>query len=120
MAEDVPSEDDLRKAIDEMSVASILSSMTTSIASLGFYKTMQETRDLREARLAIEALRALEPVLREGGVDEALVRDLEQARANLQLAYAKAVSEADLRLPRTKTGVRLEPDPHRVVGDAAL
>ena len=37
--------------------------------------------------------RALEPVLREGGVDEAVVRDLEQARANLQLAYAKAVSE---------------------------
>jgi hypothetical protein len=32
-------------------------------------------------------------VLREGGVDEALVRDLEQARANLQLAYAKAVAE---------------------------
>jgi hypothetical protein len=26
-------------------------------------------------------------------VDEALVRDLEQARANLQLAYAKAVGE---------------------------
>jgi hypothetical protein len=32
-------------------------------------------------------------VLREGGVDEALVRDLEQARLNLQLAYAKAVEE---------------------------
>jgi hypothetical protein len=31
--------------------------------------------------------------LREGGVDEALVRDLEQARTNLQLAYAKAISE---------------------------
>jgi hypothetical protein len=35
----------------------------------------------------------MEPVLREGGVDEAVVRDLEQARMNLQLAYAKAVSE---------------------------
>jgi hypothetical protein len=44
-------------------------------------------------RLAIDALRALEPVLREGGVDESVVRDLEQARANLQLAYAKAVDE---------------------------
>ena len=43
--------------------------------------------------MAIEALRALEPVLRESGVDEAVVRDLEQARANLQLAYAKAVEE---------------------------
>jgi hypothetical protein len=52
-----------------------------------------EARDLPQARLAIEALRALEPVLGEGGVDEALVRDLEQARLNLQLAYAKAVEE---------------------------
>jgi hypothetical protein len=34
-------------------------------------------------------------VLREGGVDDAIVRDLEQARANLQLAYAKAVTETE-------------------------
>jgi hypothetical protein len=54
-----------------------------------------EARDLEQARLAIETLRALEPVLREGGLDEAIVRDLEQARTNLQLAYAKAVSEAE-------------------------
>ena len=37
-------------------------------------------------------------MLREGGVDEAVVRDLEQARANLQLAYARAVAGA--RSPR--------------------
>jgi hypothetical protein len=54
----------------------------------------EEARDLAQARLAIEALRALEPVLREGGVDAEVLRDLEQARANLQLAYAKAVSDA--------------------------
>ncbi len=52
-----------------------------------------EARDLNEVRLAIETLRALDPVLRDGGVDEAVVRDLEQARANLQLAYASAVTE---------------------------
>ena len=46
-------------------------------------------------KLAIEALRALDPVLREAGVDEAIVRDLEQARANLQLAYAAAVADSD-------------------------
>jgi hypothetical protein len=53
-----------------------------------------EARDLEQVRLAVESLRALEPVLREGGVDEPIVRDLEQARANLQLAYAKAVTDA--------------------------
>ncbi len=52
-----------------------------------------EARDLEQARLAIETLRALEPVLREGGVDDAIVRDLEQARTNLQLAYATAIAE---------------------------
>ena len=52
-----------------------------------------EARDLDQARLAIESLRALDPVLREAGVDDAVVRDLEQARTNLQLAYAKAVEE---------------------------
>ena len=56
-------------------------------------------RDLAEkfvvSRTSVrEALRALEPVLREGGVDDATVRDLEQARTNLQLAYASAVGGA--------------------------
>ena len=61
--------------------------------SIGFRRVSEEARDLPQARLAIEALRALEPVLRENGVDEALVRDLESARANLQLAYASAVAK---------------------------
>ena len=52
-----------------------------------------DARDLEQARLAIETLRALEPVLREGGVEDAIVRDLEQARTNLQLAYATAIGE---------------------------
>jgi hypothetical protein len=66
--------------------------LATSV-SIGFHRVSEDARDLPQARLAIESLRALEPVLREGGVEESLVRDLEQARMNLQLAYAKAVSE---------------------------
>ena len=62
-------------------------------ASIGFRRVAAQSRDLPQSRLAIESIRALEPVLREHGVEEALVRDLEQARMNLQLAYAKAVSE---------------------------
>ncbi len=65
----------------------------SAAASIGFHRLSAEARDLEQVRLAIESLRALDPVLREGGVDEAIVRDLEQARTNLQLAYAKAVSE---------------------------
>lgn len=90
----LPTEDELREALDRIEVADILLNALSAIASIGFRRVSAEARDLAEVRLAIESLRALDPVLREGGVDEAVVRDLEQARANLQLAYASAVSEA--------------------------
>ena len=89
----LPTEEELREALDRIGVADILLNALSAIASIGFRRVSAEARDLNEAKLAIESLRALEPVLREGGVDEAVVRDLEQARTNLQLAYAKAVSE---------------------------
>ena len=88
-----PTEEDLREALDRVGVADVLLQALSATASLGFRRVSVEARDLGQARLAIEALRALEPVLREGGVDDAVVRDLEQARANLQLAYAAAVAE---------------------------
>jgi hypothetical protein len=89
----LPSEEELREALDRIGVADILLNALSATASIGFRRVSAEARDLDEVKLAIESLRALEPVLREGGVDEAVVRDLEQARTNLQLAYAKAVSE---------------------------
>jgi hypothetical protein len=94
VAEDkLPSEEELLEALDRIAVADVLVQALATTASLGFRRVSPEARDLAQARLAIEALRALDSVLREGGADEALVGDLEQARANLQLAYAKAVNE---------------------------
>ena len=90
----LPTEEELREALGKVGVADVLLNALTAAVSLGFHRLTPEARDLGQARLAVEALRALEPVLREGGVDEQVVRDLEQARANLQLAYAKAVSES--------------------------
>jgi hypothetical protein len=92
-ASELPSEEELRDALERVGVSDVLVNALSATASLGFHRLSAEARDLPQARLAIEALRALEPVQREGGVDESLVRDLEQARANLQLAYAKAVAE---------------------------
>jgi biotin carboxylase len=86
-------DEELLKALDRIGVADVLVQALATTASIGFRRVSAEARDLAQARLAIESLRALEPVLREGGVEEALVRDLEQARANLQLAYATAVAE---------------------------
>ena len=100
MAEsELPSEEELREALDRVGVADVLLQALTATASLGFRRVSSQARDLPQARLAIEALRALEPVLREGGVDDAVVRDLEQARANLQLAYAAAVAEPSQDTP---------------------
>ena len=93
MADDpLPSEEDLRAALDAVGVADILVNALSAAASIGFRRVSPEARDLEQVRLAIESLRALGPVLRESGVDDSIVRDLEQARANLQLAYAAAVA----------------------------
>jgi hypothetical protein len=90
----LPSEEELQAALDRVGVADILLNALSAVASIGFHRVSAEARDLEQAKLAIEALRALDPVLRGAGVDEAVVRDLEQARANLQLAYAGAVAES--------------------------
>lgn len=89
-----PTEEELREALEQVRVEDVLLNALMATVSLGFRHVAGETRDLSQAKLAIESLRALEPILREGGVEEPVLRDLEQARANLQLAYAKAVSES--------------------------
>jgi hypothetical protein len=96
---ELPSEEELREALGRVTVAEVLLNALSATASLGFHRVSEEARDLPQARLAIEALRALEPVLRDGGVEEPVLRDLEQARANLQLAYAKAVQEPPAEEP---------------------
>ena len=94
MAEgETPTDEELLAALDRIGVADVLVQALATTASIGFRRVSSEARDLPQARLAIEALRALDPVLREAGADEAVVRDLEQARMNLQLAYAKAIAE---------------------------
>ncbi len=95
--ESQPSEQELVERLEaelkKLKVADVLFQSALSISSLGYRRLGTEDRDLEQARLAIEALRALLPVLA-GAVPEQACRDLEQTVANMQLAYAKAVSEA--------------------------
>jgi hypothetical protein len=68
-------------------VSDLLAETCGVVASLGYAKLAPQTRDLEQARLAIEALKALAPLL-----SEAAGRDVRQVTANLQLAFAEAVA----------------------------
>lgn len=80
-AEDLVAE--LRKA----KVSDLLVHTCSLLASLGYGKLSAEGRDLEQARLAIEALKALAPLL-----DEAPRKEIQQVLANLQLAFAEAAA----------------------------
>ena len=85
MAEDP---EKLIEQIRALGIGQLLLSTVSMVVSLSFGKL--EAGELDEARLGIDALRALLPVL-EGQIDEEMKRELEQAVASLQLAYGHAV-----------------------------
>ena len=98
MAEDPKREErelieELQAELAKLKVSDLLLQTLYSVSSLGYHRVSGETKDLDQARLAIDALRALVPVL-EGSVPEEALRDFNQVLANLQLAYAAAVKEA--------------------------
>jgi Domain of unknown function (DUF1844) len=94
-----PSIEEVVEAIRAMKVADLLQSTTFTFAQLAFAKLDEPTRDLAEARQAIEALRALLPLAQET-LSEEVARDLATTVANLQLVYAEAAGQP-----------KAEPDP---------
>jgi hypothetical protein len=83
-------EEQLLEALSRLQVSDLLVQSLSTVSSLAYHRLAEEARDLEQARLAIEALRALVPVLR-GAVPDELVHDFERVTTNLQLAYADAV-----------------------------
>jgi hypothetical protein len=94
-----PSESDqelieqLQAELRRLKVSDLLVQTLYSVSSLGYHRLSGEGKDLDQARLAIEALKALLPVL-EGAAPADAVRDFNQVLANMQLAYAAAVEES--------------------------
>jgi hypothetical protein len=84
-----PTPDELLDAVRKMKVADLLLSTAATLAQLGFAKLDESTRDLEQARLAIEGIKALLGTL-EGAVPDEVLRDFQQVVANLQVAYAEA------------------------------
>ena len=90
MAEDEELLEQLETEFKNLKVSDLLVQTVIGLSSLGYRSLDEETRDLEQAHLAIEALRALVPVL-EGSVPEQATRDFQQLVSNMQLAYATAV-----------------------------
>lgn len=92
-----PSDEELVAQLEEelkkLKVSDLLVQTLYTVSSLGYKRLSSDERDLDQAKLAIESLRVLLPVL-EGSISEELVRDFKQVTANLQLAYADAAKEA--------------------------
>jgi hypothetical protein len=90
-----PSQEELLARIEEevskLKVADVLIQTVFTVSSLGYRSLGEEHRDLDQAKLAIDALRALVPVMKDALPAE-VTGDLDQLIANMQLAYAKAVA----------------------------
>jgi hypothetical protein len=82
----------LEEELKRVKISDVLVQTLYTLSSLGYHKLGTEYRDLPQARLAIDSLRALLPVLKDAAPAE-VVRDFEQVVANMQLAYAAAVKE---------------------------
>jgi hypothetical protein len=82
---------ELQAELAKLKVSDLLLQTLYTVSSLGYQRLTGEEKDLEQARLAIESLKALMPVL-EGSVPDEAMRDFQQVLANMQLAYASAVS----------------------------
>jgi hypothetical protein len=84
--------EELQAELAKLKVSDLLLQTLYTVSSLGYHRLSGEAKDLEQAKLAIESLKALVPVL-EGSIPEEALRDFQQVLANMQLAYATAVGE---------------------------
>ena len=89
MAEE-PTAEQIAEQIRALKISDVLLSTVSTLGQLTYVK--METNELEEARLAIDTIATLLPLL-EGRADPHLLRDYNQLLANLRLAYASAVSK---------------------------
>ena len=90
MSESADAHATAEELLKQLNVSDVLVGSLASLVQVGYSKLAEG--ETEQTRLAIEALRAVMPVL-EGSTPEDAVRDLRQATANLQLAYAEKLKE---------------------------
>ena len=89
----------LAEELQKLKVEDVLIQTLITVSSLGYRRLgltpeTKDDRDLDQARLAIDTMKALMPVL-EKVVPPELIRDFNSSVANLQLAFAKAAAVAN-------------------------
>jgi hypothetical protein len=87
----------LAEELRHLKVEDVLLNVLVQISSIGYRRLgltdeTKEDRDLEQAKLAIDTMKALTPVLAQVLPTE-LVLEFERSVAELQLAYVKAASE---------------------------
>lgn len=83
--------DQLAEAIRSMKISDILLSTLTTLAELTYAKLQEDGRDLEQARIGIEAIKALLGIIAET-IGSELAGNLTQMLTQLQLAYASAAA----------------------------
>jgi len=81
-----------RLRIEDVLIQTLITISSVGYRRLGLTEETKNDRDLQQAKLAIDTMTALTPIL-ESVVPEELVRDFNQSVASLQLAYAQAAGE---------------------------
>ena len=89
-----PSAEEIADQLRRVRASDVVLSLLPTLAQVAYAKLEPETRDLAEARVAIDAIAALVRVL-EQAVAADLTRDFQQLVANLQVAYAAAAGERE-------------------------
>ena len=89
-----PTAEQVVEELRKLKVVDMLTHTSSMFASLAYGKLAPETRDLDDARLAIDVLRALILLM-----PDDQKAGIQQVVANLQLAYADAASEAPADQP---------------------
>ena len=82
-----------RLRIEDVLIQTLITISSIGYRRLGLTEETREDRDLQQAKLAIDTMTALTPVLEKVVPDE-LVRDFNQSVASLQLAYAQVAGKA--------------------------
>ncbi len=106
------SADQAAEQLRAIKVADLIVQAASGLVSLGFVRLAGEQRDFAQARLAIDSLRALEPIVREQ-VSGEFAEELKRALTSLQLAFAEAVNE------KAAPDSSAEPEPEAESGESS-